>query len=170
MRCLILLLLLPLLQACVSPVVIDRQSDANLGAYHSYAFIPQQQDQPRQLDDQRAEQALTTTLASKGLQAVPAAEADVLVKHFFKREQRYDGSVVQFGMGYGWNRMAVGATTPVEGEVTEEYKLVVQLIDRQSQDVVWQATSRDRLDDEMASERRKAHINQAVTDMFEHFP
>ena len=113
------------LGACVSPVVIDSQEDAKLNQYRSYAFVEQNEDQPRELDDQRARTALKTALAEKGLTASASGQADVHVKHFFKREQRYDGSVVQFGFGFSRNNVGIGTTTPVEGDITEEYKLVV---------------------------------------------
>jgi len=167
MRPLILMIASLLLSACVSPVVIDQQSGINPGNYQTYAFIDQNQDTPRALDDQRARKALETALAAKGVQPAAADQAEVHVRHFFKREQRYDGSVMQFGFGYGFDRFGVGASTPVEGEMTEEYKLVVQFVDPASNNVVWQATSRDRLHDEMSSERRQAHIDKAVKHMFE---
>ena len=47
---------------------------------------------------------------------------------------------------------------------------MVQLIDQQSKDVVWQATSRDRLYDDMRSERRSEHIQKAVYEMFQRYP
>lgn len=169
MRILSLLLASLLLSACVSPVVIDQQGDITPTQYQTYAFIEQDEDTPRALDDQRARKALESALADKDLQPVSETQADIQVRHFFKREQRYDGNVMQFGFGYGFNNVAVGASTPVEGEMTEEYKLVVQFVDPASNNVVWQATSRDRLHDEMTSERRQAHIDKAVKEMFEHF-
>lgn len=159
-----------LLGACVSPVVIDSQEGATLDQYRSYAFVEQSEDHPRELDDQRARAALKTALAEKGLNAATAEQADVYVKHFFKREQRYDGSVFQFGFGFHRNNVGVGTTTPVEGDITEEYKLVVQMVDPATNNVVWQATSRDRLYDEMRSERRSEHIQKAVAEMFRRYP
>ncbi len=159
-----------LLGACVSPVVIDSQPGTSLASYQSYAFVEQDEDQPRALDDQRARAALKTALAEKGLQAASPDQADVHVRHFFKREQRYDGSVLQFGFGFHRNNIGVGTTTPVEGDITEEYKLVVQMVDPGSNNVIWQATSRDRLYDEMRSERRSEHIQKAVDEMFRRYP
>lgn len=158
------------LGACVSPVVIDSQEGASLNQYRSYAFVEQNEDQPRALDDQRARSALKTALAEKGLTPVTSGPADVHVRHFFKREQRYDGSVFQFGFGFSRNNVGVGTTTPVEGDITEEYKLVVQVVDPASNNVVWQATSRDRLYDEMSSERRSERIRKAVDEMFQRYP
>ena len=158
------------LGACVSPVVIDSQEGASLNQYRSYAFVEQNEDQPRALDDQRARSALKTALSEKGLSPVASGQADVHVRHFFKREQRYDGSVLQFGFGFSRNNVGVGTTTPVEGDITEEYKLVVQVVDPASNNVVWQATSRDRLYDEMSSERRSERIRKAVDEMFQRYP
>ena len=66
--------------------------------------------------------------------------------------------------------MGGGTTTPVEGDITEEYKLVVQMIEPATNNVVWQATSRDRLYDEMSSERRSERIRKAVDEMFQRYP
>ena len=95
------------LGACVSPVVIDSQEGASLNQYRSYAFVEQNEDQPRALDDQRARSALKTALSEKGLSPVASGQADVHVRHFFKREQRYDGSVLQFGFGFSRNNVGV---------------------------------------------------------------
>ncbi|MCG8392376.1 MAG: DUF4136 domain-containing protein [Pseudomonadales bacterium] len=170
MRVFLLITATLLLSACVSPVIIDSQPGTDLQQYHTYAFVEQDEDKPRELDDQRTQAALKAALAEQGITPATADQADVHVKHFFKREQRYDGSVVQFGVGFTRNNIGLGASTPVEGEISEEYKLVVQLIDPQSNNVVWQATSRDQLHDEMSSERRQAHIDKAVQDMFKRFP
>ncbi len=66
--------------------------------------------------------------------------------------------------------MGLGASTPTEGEISDEYKLVVQLIDPQNRNVVWQATSRDKMHDEMSSERRNTYIQKAVEEMFKQYP
>ena len=158
------------LGACVSPVVIDSQEGASLNQYRSYAFVEQNEDQPRELDDQRARNALKSALAEQGLTPAASEQADVHVKHYFKREQRYGGSVLQFGFGFSRNNVGVGTTTPVEGDITEEYKLVVQMIEPATNNVVWQATSRDRLYDEMSSERRSDRIRKAVAEMFQRHP
>ena len=64
-----------LLSACVSPVVIDSQSGADLQQYRTYAFVPQDEDKPRELDDQRAQAALKQALAAKGLSAATPDQA-----------------------------------------------------------------------------------------------
>ena len=159
-----------LLSACVSPVVIDSQPGANLAQYQTYAFVSQAEDGPRELDDQRTLAALEKALAAEGMTEVDADQADVQVKYFFKREQRFDGSSVQFGFGFTRNNVGLGASTPTEGEISDEYKLVVQLIDPQNRNVVWQATSRDKMHDEMSSERRNTYIQKAVEEMFKQYP
>ena len=90
-------------------------------------------------------------------------QADIQVRHFFKREQRYDGNM-QFGFGYGFNNVAVGASTPVE-ERPRNTNWLFSLWIRQQRGG---SHSRDRLHDEMTSERRQAHIG-AVKEMFERF-
>ncbi len=64
------------LGACVSPVVIDSQEGASLNQYRSYAFVEQNEDQPRALDAQRARSALKTALSEKGLSPVASGQAD----------------------------------------------------------------------------------------------
>ena len=44
------------------------------------------------------------------------------------------------------------------------------MIDPATNNVVWQATSRDRLYDDMRSERRSEHIQKAVDEMFQRYP
>ena len=71
-----------LLSACVSPVVIDSQPDANLAQYQTYAFVSQAEDGPRELDDQRTLAALEKALAAEGMTEVDAEQEDVQQKNF----------------------------------------------------------------------------------------
>ncbi|EKF73403.1 hypothetical protein A11A3_13660 [Alcanivorax hongdengensis A-11-3] len=159
-----------LLTACASPVVTDSQAGTDFRQYHSYTFVSDKPDAPKTLDDQRIETALDQALASKGLSpAASTDQADLEVKHFYQQEQRIEGSSVQVGFGFFRGPLGVSTSTPVEGETTRQYQLVVQLIDHQSGKVVWQATSRDRLDD-MSTERRTQHLNDAVEAMFKRYP
>jgi hypothetical protein len=52
----------------------------------------------------------------------------------------------------------------------EEGKLVVELVDAKTRQVVWRSASRRYLNESQSSESRQALIDEIVADMFEEYP
>lgn len=164
-------LLVLTLTGCVSPVVIDHQAGIDFSHYHRYSLAPPSGDQQvLSLDGQRVQGALRGALASAGLSPADASKADVLVRYRFKPVAHFQGNVVQFGFGFWHSNLGLGAETPVEGTTVREDRLRVEMVDRGSNQVVWQATSRDTLDPDMDSEQRAQRIKGMVRDMFQRYP
>lgn len=160
-----------LLGGCVSPVVVDHRAGTDFTQYRSYAIeAPDADQQALSLNGQRVQEAVHRELADGPLSRAGQEQADLIVRYAFVPVEKFQGSTLQFGFGWFNRGYGVGATTPVEGETYEEQKLQIALVERSSNEVVWEATSRDTLYESMSTERRKERINTMVTEMFKRFP
>lgn len=165
------LLLALTLAGCVSPVVIDHRNGTDFADFHTYALDPPAHDrQALSLDGQRVQQALRPALAGVGLTPAPAKDADLLVRYGFEPQSHFEGQALQFGFGFWNDGLGMGAMTPVEGTTVREDKLRVELVERTSHQVVWQATSRATLTPDMSGDSRTQRIHNMVRDMFERYP
>ena len=121
--------------------------------------------------DQRIKDAVAAQLAAKGMTEV-ASGGDVVVNAFGKTHSEktlntfYDG----FGGGWGWRRFGGGgfgeSTTTVD-----TYKvgtLVVDMLDANTKNLVWRASSSDTLSNNNDKNTKK--LDKDVEKMFHHFP
>lgn len=160
-----------LLGGCVSPVVIDHRAGTDFSQYRSYAIeAPDADQEALSLNGQRVQEAVHRELADGPLTRADLDQADLAVRYAFVPVEKFQGSTLQFGFGWFNRGYGIGATTPVEGETYEEHKLQIALVERSSNEVVWEATSRDTLYESMSSERRKERIDVMVAEMFNRFP
>lgn len=171
MRVLPILLMFLLLAGCASRVVTDYDAGAQFENYQSWAFAPERQSGGfTSLDSARVESAVTRELQAKQLRSLPAEEADLLVSYKVVEEERLETYGFSYGVGvfnrpFGWG---VSSAPPVR-EV-KEGKLVVELVDSDSERVVWRAASKRYLNENQSPEYRSELIDEVVADMFARFP
>jgi hypothetical protein len=75
-----------------------------------------------------------------------------------------------FGLGFGTGNFGWGLSTAPPIEKIEEGKLVIELVDSETRQVVWRSASRRYLNERQTSESRRELIDEIVTDMFEEYP
>ncbi|MDL0432197.1 DUF4136 domain-containing protein [Marinobacter sp. TBZ242] len=171
MRIILLSLILVVLTGCASNVVTDYDSGVVFGNYGSWAFAPKGEGQNfTSLDGGRIESAVEQELNRKAMRKVDPEEADLLVAWQIVEEERLERSGVGFGFGFGSGNFGWGlASAPPVREI-EEGKLVVELVDTETDRVVWRAASRRYLNENQSSESRRELIDEIVADMFEKYP
>lgn len=159
---------------CASNVITDYDSGAVFANYESWNFAPARagSDGYVSLDGSRIRKAIEREMAHENLQKVAAEEADLLVAWQIATEERLErgGSGFGFGLGFGSGNFGWGISTQPPIERVEEGKLVVELVDSESKQVVWRSASRRYLQESQSSESRQQLINQIVTEMFEEYP
>jgi hypothetical protein len=158
------------LTGCASPVIVDYESGTGFAQYETYAFKAPRQDGAESLDGQRVQAAVKPLMQARGLELVDAGQADLLLQHHVKETRRVESTGFAFGFGYGYDHVGVGLGTGPEVREIREGRLVVELADRATNEVVWRAESRHDLSPDLTGEKRRERINQLVRDMFEHFP
>ncbi|MDF0748762.1 DUF4136 domain-containing protein [Marinobacter sp. 71-i] len=171
MRLILASLFLMVLTGCASNVVTDYDSNTVFGNYGSWAFAPKGEGESfTSLDGGRIKSAVERELNRKSMRKVDQEEADLLVTWQIVEEERLERSGVGLGFGFGTGNFGWGlASAPPVREV-QEGKLVVELVDTDTDRVVWRAASRRYLNENQTTESRRELIDEIVADMFEKYP
>jgi hypothetical protein len=159
---------------CASNVITDYDSGAVFSTYGSWNFTPARDGSEGyvSLDGSRIRKAIEREMARENIQKVAADEADLLVVWQIVAEERLErvGAGFGFGLGFGSGNFGWGIATQPPIEKVEEGKLVVELVDSETRQVVWRAASRRYLEESQSAETRQKLIDQIVIDMFEEYP
>ncbi len=171
MRVLMMAAVAILMAGCASNVVTDYNTSAVFGNYSSWAYAPMDQGSGfASLDDARVRSAVERELNRKAMKKAEKDNADLLVSWQIVSEERLEQSGLGLGFGFGRGNFgwALSAPPPVR-EVTEG-KLVVELVDQESEEVVWRAASRRYLNENQSPETRRKLIDEVVAEMFSKYP
>lgn len=171
MRIWIVSLMLLALTGCASSVVTDYDQDVVFNSYSSWAFADLAgEKQPLSLDSARVQNAIERSMDRKGLQKVPVDEADLLVSYGIEEVERIERTGISYGLGLGRGAFGLGAATVPPVREVKEGKLVVQLIDSDTDRVVWRAASQRYLNEDQSPETRQELIGEVVAEMFSKYP
>jgi hypothetical protein len=171
-----------LLAACATQPVVRSQAaaNANLASYHTFAFMPKPGTDKggdyKTLTTQSLERAVGLQMLAHGYTPAPAGQADLLVNFNVKEKDKVEGDVgPTAGWGYGWGRRYGygygfgfddyynGITTVTEGS------LMIDLIDRTRNEVVWSGTAVGELTRKVLDNPDPA-IERSVTAIFARYP
>jgi len=171
MRMILVSLFLVALTGCASNVVTDYDSGTVFGNYGSWAFAPKQEGQNfTSLDGGRIESAVERELNRKAMRKVDREDADLLVAWQIVEEERLERSGVGLGFGFGTGNFGWGVASAPPVREIQEGKLVVELVDTETDRVVWRAASRRYLNENQTTDSRRELIDEIVADMFEKYP
>jgi hypothetical protein len=155
--------------------------NANLAAYRTYAFMPKlgtDKDGYKTITTQSLERAVGREMIARGYVPVPSPDqADLLINFNVKEKDKVEGDVGPDGLGYGYgwghhfgygygfglDDYYNGITTVTEGT------LVVDLVDRVRNEVVWSGTAVGQLTKKVL-DNPGPHIDQSVADIFARYP
>jgi hypothetical protein len=169
------------LAGCASRPEVRTQTaaNANLAGYHTYAFMPKpgtDQDGYKTLKTQSLERAVGREMLARGYAPAAAERADLLINFNVKEKDKVEGDVgPTAGFGYGWGRhygygygfgfddYYNGITTVTEGS------LMIDLIDRSRNEVVWSGTAVGELTRKVLDNPEPA-IDRSVADIFARYP
>lgn len=167
-----------LIAACATSPSIDIDYDRGFSfiGLETYAWLPeagraQAEGGPRNpLIEQRIVRAVDSELAARGYRQVEADEADFLVSFLGGTQERMDVyRTYDYYRPYGYRWGGWVAVPETNVRHYTEGTLLIDVIDRESQHLVWRGTAtgtvRDLDPDEMT-----ARINEAVADILAEFP
>ncbi len=171
-----------LLAGCVTRPEVRTQgaANANLAAYHTYAFMPKpgtDKDGYKTLNTQTLERAVGREMLARGYAPAASSEqADLLINFNVKEKDKVEGDLgpsggfgygwgrhYGYGYGYGFNDYYNGITTVTEGS------LMIDLIDRSRNEVVWSGTAVGELTKKVLDNPGPA-IDRSVADIFARYP
>jgi hypothetical protein len=166
----LLLSLVLFLSSCSSQLAnYDYSTSTAFAAYKSYAIEKSNKQNYQTLDSDRIEAAVKSTLTGR-YQLVESGQADMLVSYYLVQERKAKQSGVSFGFGFGSGPVGVGVSTAPPLKEEMEGKLVLEIIDTQSNKVVWTAQATKNLHNDMKPDARNDLINDLVTEMLGNFP
>jgi len=156
---------------CASNVVTDYNSAVVFSDYSSWAFAPDAGNASFvSLDGNRIQSAVERELNNKTMNKVEASEADLLVHWRIMEEERLEQSGLGLGLGFGTGNFGWGLSSPPPVREVKEGKLVVELVDRNSEKVVWRAASRRYLNENQSPATRSKLVDEVVAEMFTKYP
>ncbi|MDX1800698.1 MAG: DUF4136 domain-containing protein [Marinobacter sp.] len=171
MRIFLASMLLLALTGCASNVVTDYNASATFSQYRTWAFATDDEKQKAvSLDGARIRDALEKELTAKSLTRAEPETADLLVHYRIEDVERLDTSGLSFGLGLGRGPFGFGLGTAPPVQQVQEGKLVVELVDTRTNQVVWRAISKRHLNDDQSPETRSKLIHEVVTEMFTKYP
>ncbi|WP_325894838.1 DUF4136 domain-containing protein [Grimontia sp. NTOU-MAR1] len=158
-----------LLAGCAKSVYTDFDQQFPYQEIETYDIAAKSSTSPISLDDSRIERALEREMAIKGIEEAKVAP-NVTLRYFVQPKTEAVAYGPSFSFGYGTGRFGARYETPVRIEERDYGQLVVEMVDNQSNQVVWRAVSKRKLTDSMTPSSKNEFINEQVKDMFANFP
>lgn len=156
---------------CASNVVTDYNPSVAFDDYSSWAFAPSNGNSSFiSLDGNRVQSAVERELTRKTMRKVEAPEADLLVSWQILEHERLEQSGVGLGFGFGTGNFGWGISAPPPVRKVSEGKLVLELVNNISEEVVWRAASRRYLNENQSPDARRKLIDEVVAEMFSKYP
>ena len=152
-----------LLAGCAPRIYVEQDSQANLSQLRSFAWLEPEHEKEVEnpiLDSgllgKRTRRAVIATLTGYGYQEVDAEEADFHVTYHVSSQERYYNRGPRFGFGvstggyYGGSSVRVGTT--YYSHNYEEGSLIIDIIERDSGELVWRGWQNKNVYQEAYSE------------------
>ncbi|MDV6249991.1 DUF4136 domain-containing protein [Vibrio sp. EA2] len=159
---------LALFMAACTTVTTDVDKQADFSSYKTFDF-GEQGGAPASIDARRIEQSIGSQLEANGLARV-SSDGDIYVHHDIVENTEFVSSGSNISFGYGWNRFGVVTSSPERYRERKYGNLIIELVDKKANQVVWKGLSSRKLTASMDSEKRERLIAEEITEMFENFP
>ena len=178
MRAVLVFIVMTLLASgCTRHAVVDHQPGTDFAQYRTWAWVEAGEDSVRSLDASRIERAVEKELSARGFDRVDREEADLLVRYRVDHRLRLETRGFGYGLGfhdpfYHHRRHSLHGAFHSHPDFyqVDEARLIVELAERESRQVIWQAVGQRTLTEYMKPARRQAVIARQITEMFEQYP
>ena len=172
-----------MLAACATRYDIRSQTalNANLTSYHTYAFMAKpgtDNDGYKTLTTQTLERAVNREMYARGYTpATVGSEPDLVINFNVKEKDKVqgDGPGIGYGVGYGYgSRWGYGYGLGLDDyyngiQTVTEGSLVVDLIDRVRNEVVWSGTAVGQVT-KKSLDHPDETLDRSVTEIFARYP
>ncbi|WP_105200583.1 MULTISPECIES: DUF4136 domain-containing protein [unclassified Pseudoalteromonas] len=168
---------LMLLSACASGPDFDYDKSVNFTQYKTFAWFPDasltnasSNYQISELMERRVRQAVNDELSAKGMSMVTADQADVLINYHASVEKKVDVDTFTTGYSARWDYWGLGYNVQTTTREYEVGTLVIDVVDRASNQLVWRAAKEGRLKKNQTPSERTAVIRESVAEIFSNYP
>lgn len=162
-----LLLLSLFLTGCAGPAM-DYRSGTDFSDYRTVT-LRFADEQPRTLDESRAESALRDLLPKAGLKPVPE-NGDLIASLKFIPYHWYDSEELFWSYGYWREPWGVGLHTPMIVEERRAVRMEFELIDPRRNHVVWRAASSGGMESWLTGAERDEWVRENLRRMLQAWP
>ncbi len=159
-------------------VSADFDPAANLHSYKTFAWLPgpQKETGNERIDnpllDKRIRDGVTRQLQLQGYVEADASAADMLVGYHISLDRKLDVTTVNNHYGYGY-RGAGGSPIASSHTVVHEYEtgtLIIDLVDRRKNQLVWRGSGESRLTKRPTPEETDKKVATVVAAILAKFP
>ena len=142
---------------------VDYDHTINWSQFHTFQLAEGTKD-PITFSQKRIEDAITSTLTSKGWQPVTSNPDIMVYTHVVLSQEKQWNATSMGGFGYrGWGGgMATATQTNIPMGT-----LIVDLVNPKTHEMVWRGTAQDQVSGTGAD---KGQVDQAVQTIFKNFP
>ncbi|PAV25799.1 uncharacterized protein DUF4136 [Tamilnaduibacter salinus] len=174
MRAVLSLIMVFWLAGCASLATTDYDVAAPFDDYQTWRFASASDESGKPgvvgLDDARIRDAIETAMAGESLSLAEAGPTDLMVRYRIEQKQRLETDGFSYGLGLGRGNFGFGLSFPPRVEEVKEGKLVVELVDRARNQVIWKGIGRRYLNEDQSPETRRDVIDEVIRAMFERYP
>ena len=166
-----ILLIAVLITACGGPKpIVDYDPQASFSTYNTYAIFPNIETNLSQLDDKRLFSAIDQAMQANGF--TKAENPDVYINVFTSQFQDVNRNRIGIGVGGGGGNVGVGVSggIPIGSNRVNYLKLTFDIINRESDDLVWQAIIEERFNANAKPAQRQEFFNKAVQKILRQYP
>ena len=145
-------------------VAVDYDTDANFESYQTYAFYKPSVDKMEinDLDKKRILYAIDDNLRAKGM--TKSKKSTLLIQVFTKEEKQLDIFQNNLNWNWGWSPWFNGGFFGPSIYTRTEGQLYINLVDAQSNQLIWQGKGIARLYPRDNVEKKVARIQKIVNE------
>lgn len=178
MRNILLVGVIALLTACTSTPDWDYDKSANFSNLKTFAWVENasltkdtNNYQINGLMEKRVRSAVNSELSnSLGMKMVDPATADVLVNYHASVDKELEVDTFNVGYGARWGYWGTGFQHDTTAREYEVGTLVIDIVDRASNQLIWRGAKEGRLKKKQTPAQREASIKKTVANILSNFP
>ena len=166
-----------LLAACAKTPDWDYDKSVQFANYKTYAWSPDadltnngREYQVNDLMEKRIRNAIKAQMSQQGFTLTDPASADLLVNYHASVDTKIESDSLHTSYGARWNYWGIGWQTQTTTREYEVGTLVVDMIDKASNQLVWRGAKEGRLRKNQTPDERTESINNTIAEMLANFP
>jgi len=166
-----------MMSACAPAVTVryDYDSKVNVRQFATYRIEADRQRNAdpivgSNLNQRRIADALDQSLKGRGYKPVESGEADLIVRFFTdsRDKQQIQSNNTMGPYGFGWGGW--GMPNQVTSRQYEENRVVINVIDARTNDIIWQGWATGQLNTRRKERERDAAFRETVVSIMKNFP
>lgn len=167
-----------LISACSSTADWDYDKSVEFANYKTFAWSPEADlknnggnaYQINDLMEKRVRNAIIEAMLAQNIKLVETQDADILVNYHASIDSKIETDSFNTTYSARWNYWGIGYQTQTHAREYDVGTLVIDIIDKQSNQLVWRGAKEGRLKNKQTPEQRTNSVNKTVSEILKNFP